>query len=60
MYSIISEKPGEPTEERAAPFFSGWARDGSIIRFRRLLAKNHLKPFIYDSLNFFARDNGFG
>ena len=56
----MSEKPGEPTEERAASFFSGWARDGSIIRFRRLLAKNHLKPFIYDSLNFFARENGFG
>ncbi|MGM9793562.1 MAG: hypothetical protein ACI3Y8_05200 [Candidatus Cryptobacteroides sp.] len=53
-----AEKPDEPVKKSA--LFAGRPGSVGILQLGRFLAKNHLKPFVYNALNLLARENWVG
>ena len=51
---LVPEKSGDTAEERAAALLAGRHGRGGIQGRSRFLAKNHLKPFIDNALDFLA------
>ena len=51
---LVPEQPGDTAEERAAALLAGRHGRGGIQGRSRFLAKNHLKPFIDNALDFLA------